>query len=63
LAGNVVKVPIHPYEILTIRVDYPNAGDEPPQRAQIARPGPRQGTRQQATPEDTNRPPGAPAGN
>ena len=23
--GNVVKVPIHPYEILTIRVDYPKA--------------------------------------
>jgi alpha-mannosidase len=26
LAGDVVKVPIHPYEILTIRVDYPNGG-------------------------------------
>jgi alpha-mannosidase len=24
--GDVVKVPIHPYEILTIRVDYPTAG-------------------------------------
>jgi alpha-mannosidase len=24
--GDVVKVPIHPYEILTIRVDYPRAG-------------------------------------
>jgi alpha-mannosidase len=24
--GDVVKVPIHPYEILTIRVDYPEAG-------------------------------------
>jgi alpha-mannosidase len=23
VVGNVVKVPIHPYEILTIRVDYP----------------------------------------
>jgi len=23
---DVVKVPIHPYEILTIRVDYPKAG-------------------------------------
>ena len=26
VAGDVVKVPIHPYEILTIRVDYPNGG-------------------------------------
>jgi alpha-mannosidase len=26
VAGNVVKAPIHPYEILTIRVDYPNGG-------------------------------------
>jgi len=26
IAGEVVKVPIHPYEILTIRVDYPNGG-------------------------------------
>jgi len=26
LAGDVVKVPIHPYEILTIRVDYPEGG-------------------------------------
>jgi alpha-mannosidase len=26
-AGDVVKVPIHPYEILTIRVDYPTAGN------------------------------------
>jgi len=25
--GDVVKAPIHPYEILTIRVDYPNGGD------------------------------------
>jgi alpha-mannosidase len=23
VAGDVVKVPIHPYEILTVRVDYP----------------------------------------
>jgi alpha-mannosidase len=27
VAGDVVKVPIHPYEILTIRVDYPTAGN------------------------------------
>jgi alpha-mannosidase len=27
--GDVVKVPIHPYEILTIRVDYPNRGSKP----------------------------------
>ena len=26
IAGDVVKVPIHPYEILTIRVDYPQGG-------------------------------------
>jgi alpha-mannosidase len=26
VTGDVVKAPIHPYEILTIRVDYPNAG-------------------------------------
>ncbi len=26
VAGDVVKVPIHPYEILTIRVDYPTHG-------------------------------------
>ncbi len=26
ITGDVVKVPIHPYEILTIRVDYPNGG-------------------------------------
>jgi alpha-mannosidase len=26
VAGDVVKVPIHPYEILTIRVDYPAGG-------------------------------------
>ena len=26
VAGDVVKVPIHPYEILTIRVNYPNGG-------------------------------------
>jgi alpha-mannosidase len=26
VSGDVVKVPIHPYEILTIRVDYPNGG-------------------------------------
>ena len=26
IAGDVVKVPIHPYEILTIRVDYPHGG-------------------------------------
>ena len=28
LAGDVVKAPINPYEILTIRVDYPNGGTE-----------------------------------
>jgi alpha-mannosidase len=28
--ANVVKVPIHPYEILTIRVDYATAGDKGP---------------------------------
>ncbi len=27
--GDLVKAPIHPYEILTIRVDYPNAGPKP----------------------------------
>jgi alpha-mannosidase len=26
--GDVVKAPIHPYEILTIRVDYAKAGSE-----------------------------------
>jgi alpha-mannosidase len=26
VTGGVVKVPIHPYEILTIRVDYPAGG-------------------------------------
>jgi alpha-mannosidase len=26
VVGDVVKTPIHPYEILTIRVDYPNGG-------------------------------------
>jgi alpha-mannosidase len=26
VAGDIVKAPIHPYEILTIRVDYPNGG-------------------------------------
>jgi alpha-mannosidase len=26
VTGDVVKVAIHPYEILTIRVDYPNGG-------------------------------------
>jgi alpha-mannosidase len=26
VSGDVVKVPIHPYEILTIRVDYPSGG-------------------------------------
>ena len=26
ITGDVVKVPIHPYEIVTIRVDYPNGG-------------------------------------
>jgi alpha-mannosidase len=26
VTGDVVKVPIHPYEILTIRVDYPTGG-------------------------------------
>jgi alpha-mannosidase len=30
--GDVVKVPIHPYEILTIRVDYAKAGTEGTQR-------------------------------
>jgi alpha-mannosidase len=29
-AGDVVKVPIHPYEILTIRVDYATAGNKGP---------------------------------
>jgi alpha-mannosidase len=29
VTGDVVKAPIHPYEILTIRVDYPNAGPKP----------------------------------
>ena len=28
-AGDLVKAPIHPYEILTIRVDYPNGGPKP----------------------------------
>ncbi len=28
VAGDVVKVPIHPYEILTIRVDYPHGGPQ-----------------------------------
>jgi alpha-mannosidase len=26
VVDDVVKAPIHPYEILTIRVDYPNGG-------------------------------------
>ena len=26
VAGDVVKAPIHPYEILTVRVDYPKQG-------------------------------------
>ena len=26
VSGDVVKAPIHPYEILTVRVDYPNGG-------------------------------------
>ncbi|MFZ1014024.1 MAG: glycosyl hydrolase-related protein, partial [Terracidiphilus sp.] len=26
LTGDVVKAPIHPFEILTIRVDYPSNG-------------------------------------
>jgi alpha-mannosidase len=26
VTGDVVKVPIHPFEILTIRVDYANRG-------------------------------------
>ena len=30
VVDNVVKVPIHPYEILTIRVDYAKAGSEGP---------------------------------
>jgi alpha-mannosidase len=29
VVGNVVKTPIHPYEILTIRVDYPGGGPKP----------------------------------
>ena len=29
VTGNVVKVPIHPYEILTIRVDYPIGAPKP----------------------------------
>ena len=29
VAGDVVKVPIHPYEILTIRVDYPAVAQPP----------------------------------
>jgi alpha-mannosidase len=28
VAGDVVKAPIHPYEILTIRVDYPGGGQK-----------------------------------
>ena len=28
VTGDVVKAPIHPYEILTVRVDYANAGPE-----------------------------------
>ncbi len=28
VAGDVVKAPIHPYEILTIRVDYPGGGEK-----------------------------------
>jgi alpha-mannosidase len=26
VSGDVVKAPIHPYEILTVRVDYPSGG-------------------------------------
>jgi alpha-mannosidase len=26
VSGDVVKAPIHPYEILTVRVDYPDGG-------------------------------------
>ena len=26
VTGDLVKVPIHPYEILTVRVDYPGGG-------------------------------------
>jgi alpha-mannosidase len=29
VTGDIAKAPIHPYEILTIRVDYPNAGPKP----------------------------------
>jgi alpha-mannosidase len=29
ITGDVVKAPVHPYEILTIRVDYPNGGPKP----------------------------------
>ena len=28
VTGDVVKAPIHPYEILTVRVDYPNGGPQ-----------------------------------
>jgi len=28
VTGDVVKAPIHPYEILTVRVDYPDAGNK-----------------------------------
>jgi alpha-mannosidase len=28
ISGDVVKVPIHPYEILTVRVDYPSGGPQ-----------------------------------
>jgi alpha-mannosidase len=28
VSGDVVKAPIHPYEILTVRVDYPAAGSK-----------------------------------
>jgi alpha-mannosidase len=28
VTGDVVKAPIHPYEILTVRVDYPNGGSK-----------------------------------
>ncbi|HEY2859633.1 MAG TPA: glycoside hydrolase family 38 C-terminal domain-containing protein [Terracidiphilus sp.] len=28
VTGDVIKAPIHPYEILTVRVDYPNGGEK-----------------------------------
>ncbi|MGH9590700.1 MAG: glycosyl hydrolase-related protein, partial [Terracidiphilus sp.] len=31
VTGGVVKVPIHPYEILTVQVNYPEGGPESPE--------------------------------